>query len=972
MKSLNSFDNFLKSHKRNQQDTTVVSTHTRIPSQTHNIYGGSYHVPDEDLDEFWNSYYNKVFEHGNREYMTEKQYNDVPSPLLVDLDFKYHGSVDTRQHTDENINNIILWYVDMLSEYVDIKNNEDPQPFNIYITQKHKINQIPEKELSKDGIHILFGINVDFIIKQIIRAKAIPALTIICNELPLINTMEDVIDLTISRGTTNWQVYGSRKPGNDPYLLTHHISVIYSPDLETFTYTYLDIEQFDLKHNIQEFSARNLNRPICNINPDKMEEYNSFKQKYNKTTKNKNTTPNDKNINDNTSIELCGKNNIKLLPYHEINNPTTLKEQIDLILNNLPLDEYYVKETHDYAQILPDMFYRAGGSHEHNTKLAFALKNTDHRLFLSWVMVRSKATDFNYSDIPNLKKRWDNSFNVCSKDNLTRRSIMYWAKQENPAGYQRILEQTSEYFINQSLGDGSDWDIAMVLYQIYKDKYICANTEHKVWYQFINHRWVKDQGNSLRVVLSSEIYKLYEKIHKVCGAEFKKIKDSYEQNLANKSQSDITKIDLLEIKQKMENAKEKYTQISNIISKLKNAPSKNHIITEAAALFYDHNFIIKADSNPMLLCFTNGVWDFSTLTFRSGFPQDYITKSTNIPYIDKDDLDQDIVQQIHTFMNQLFISRGLNKYMWEHLASCLVGGNKHQTFNMYIGSGSNGKSKLTDLMSKCFGEYKGSVPISLVTDKRPAIGGTASEIINLKGVRYAVMQEPTKACSQLNEGVMKEITGSDPITARGLYKDSETFTPQLTLVVCSNILFEINSTDNGTWRRIRICKFGSQFVDQEDMEDTIANNHGNPKGIFIRDYDLDRKLVDWAPTFMSTLVSIYLNTRGCVTDCDDVLTESKKYRDSEDILSNYITDNLETIPTTELNTANPGIGIKAIYSHFKNWVQDSGINKKLTVGQKELQASLEKKWSKNKKNLWVNIRFKQLEPETPNPLDMDA
>ena len=320
-------------------------------------------------------------------------------------------------------------------------------------------------------------------------------------------------------------------------------------------------------------------------------------------------------------------------------------------------------------------------------------------------------------------------------------------------------------------------------------------------------------------------------------------------------------------------------------------------------------------------------------------------------------------------MDQLFISRGLNTYMWEHLASCLVGGNKHQTFNMYIGSGSNGKSKLTDLMSKCFGEYKGSVPISLVTDKRPAIGGTASEIINLKGVRYAVMQEPTKSCSQLNEGVMKEITGSDPITARGLYKDSETFTPQLTLVVCSNILFEINSTDNGTWRRIRICKFGSQFVDQEDMSDTIANNNGNSDGVFIRDYDLDSKITNWAPTFMSSLISIYLRTKGSVIDCDDVLLESKKYRDSEDIISNYITDNLETIPPTEINATNPGIGIKDIFIHFKNWYQESGINKKLTVGQKELQTCLEKKWSKNKKSKWINIRFKSTDAEF---IDIDA
>ena len=961
-KSVNSLDNFLKAHQRNSQDTTTISTHTRIPDKNFNIFGGSFNISnEEDVQTFWELYYDKIFEHGTREYLTERQFTDIPSPLLVDLDFKYPISIDTRQHDDNIIHNIIDCYMSILGEYVTL---DSDQTYEIFITHKNNVNRVTEKEITKDGIHILFGINVDLVIKQIIRTRAIQALSIICSELPLINAIEDVIDLSITRGTTNWQIYGSRKPGNEPYLLTHHINVTYSPNTEEiFKYKYIDITKFDLKNDIQLLSARNLNRPEHTINTTKMDEYNSVKGRLNKSTRIKSTSL---TTTDNSQLppeELNGKNIIRMRPYNEITTAQILKEQVDLILNNLHLDEYHVKETHEYSQILPDMFYRAGGSHDHNTKLAFALKNTDNRLFLSWVMVRSKSSDFNYSDIPLLRKRWDNSFNTGTQDSLTRRSIIYWAKQENPIEYQRILEQTSEYFINQSLTNGSDWDIAMVVYQMYKDKYICSNTDHNVWYQFINHRWVKDQGKSLRVVLSSEIYKCYKKIYDVQEKEYKKLKDTYEQNIAEKSQTDITKKDLLELKQKMENAKTKFTQISNIISKLKNAPHKNHIITECAALFYDANFNIKSDSNPMLLCFTNGIWDFSNGIFRDGIPQDYITKCTNIPYVLPEDLDTLIVTSLNTFMGQLFTSPGLKKYMWEHLASCLVGGNKHQTFNMYIGSGSNGKSKLTDLMSKCFGEYKGSVPISLVTDKRPAIGGTASEIINLKGVRYAVMQEPTKSCSQLNEGVMKEITGSDPITARGLYKDSETFTPQLTLVVCSNILFEINSTDNGTWRRIRICKFSSQFVDEEDMADTITNNNGNASGIFIRDYELDHKILEWAPTFMSMMVSVYLRTKGTVTDCEDVLSESKKYRYSEDILSNYITDYIEPIPTEELDPASPGIGINDIFRHFKDWFQSSGIGKKISVSQKELQTCLEKKWCKNKKNKWVNIRIRSSEPD---------
>jgi hypothetical protein len=40
------------------------------------------------------------------------------------------------------------------------------------------------------------------------------------HHLPLINSWEDVLDKGITEGTTNWQMYGSRKPGNEAYELT--------------------------------------------------------------------------------------------------------------------------------------------------------------------------------------------------------------------------------------------------------------------------------------------------------------------------------------------------------------------------------------------------------------------------------------------------------------------------------------------------------------------------------------------------------------------------------------------------------------------------------------------------------------------------------------------------------------------------------------------------------------------------------
>ena len=70
--------------------------------------------------------------------------------------------------------------------------------------------------------------------------------------------------------------------------------------------------------------------------------------------------------------------------------------------------------------------------------------------------------------------------------------------------------------------------------------------------------------------------------------------------------------------------------------------------------------------------------------------------------------------------------------MWEHLASTLLGTNENQTFNIYTGSGANGKSKLVELMSIILASIKAPFQL-LVTQKRNNIGGTSSEVYNLIG-----------------------------------------------------------------------------------------------------------------------------------------------------------------------------------------------------------------------------------------------
>ena len=248
-------------------------------------------------------------------------------------------------------------------------------------------------------------------------------------------------------------------------------------------------------------------------------------------------------------------------------------------------------------------------------------------------------------------------------------------------------------------------------------------------------------------------------------------------------------------------------------------------------------------------------------------------------------------------------------------------------------------------MTATLGDYKGTVPITLVTEVRGKIGGTSDEILKLKGVRYAVIQESTKGM-KLNEGIMKELTGGDPIQARGLYSESEIFDPQFKLVVCTNNLFDIESNDDGTWRRIRKCTFPSKFVDPgEHFEDDTPY-------VFVKDKSLNEKLHKFAPVFASMLVKRAYETDGVVLDCATVMEASKKYRNGQDHIAAFVLDKIR-------RTENPRSVIKkvSLLEEFKNWYQQEQGNRKMPKAE-ELYEYMNKRFGAcNKAKVWQGLEF---------------
>ena len=918
---------FLAKHSaKNTQG--ITPTHTRIPDTDLNIYGGAYIIPKEELSVFHNLYYDHIFNKKRKEYLTEKQL-ETGGPMAVDFDFRYKYDVESRRHTKEHITDMILLYLEEIKGYFLFEENK---PFDIFIFEKPKVNRLEDKTLTKDGIHMIIGLQIDHTMQTMIRETMVEKLSEAWALLPLINTWDSVLDEGITKGKTNWQLFGSRKPGFEAYELTYHFSIGYDKVDGEFTFDELKVQDFDLKNNFIKLSVQNDNNPKFEINPKIVTAYN--KRLENKNVKLKRPASKTKMnllVEDDETDEAEEK-----ISLSDIKDSETLKRAIDLMLKRLKTDEYEIKETHEYAQILPPMYYEPG-SHLLNRQVAFALKHTDERLFLSWVMVRSKASDFDYNTIPELYHQWKKYFNM-SKDGISRRSLLYWAKQHVPEDYEKVKSSTIDHFLELSLDSQTEYDLAQVLKQMYKDKYVCVSYDGKgVWHVFKSHRWMPDKGLSLREAISTKMYILYVAKRDQLNNEYHHYEPSDDRAVFIKGRLKV---------------------VSEVMLRLKRTADKNNIMREAMESFYDGEFIKNMDTNKYLLCFNNGIVDFKNKIFRDGYPEDYITKTTRINYIPLDLTHKEtarIAGEITTFMNKLFPIADLNKYMWDHLASCLIGTNKNQTFTVYHGSGSNGKSMLTDLMSCTLGDYRGTVPITLVTDKRGSIGGTSDEVIKLKGVRYAVMQEATKGY-KLNEGIMKELTGGDPIQARALYSESEIFEPQFNLVVCTNNLFEIESNDDGTWRRIRKADFLSKFKDEgEEYTDETPY-------VFTKDKDLKDKLPLFAPVFASMLVKRAFETDGIVLNCETVINASSKYRKGQDHISAFIGETVE-------KTGNPKDKIKKteITNQFKIWFQQEQGNKKMPKGQ-ELHEYMDKKFGVHNSSGWQGVKMIYPELDEMNEL----
>ena len=911
------YQSILSQYKHQKGDPKKL-TNTRIGNQEMGIFGGSFSITDYPA--FLEHYYKETFLRGNPEFLTEVQLEK--GPLLVDVDLRHDYSVTTRQYTPETVSDLIDIYLGIIKNAFQLDGGAE---IPVYIFQKPTVNRVAEDKLTKDGIHLIFGIMCDHNAQQAIRHKVIAEIDEgwSSEDLKITNSWDKVFDEGISKGCTNWQLIGSRKPGNEAYRLTGIITATFDDSDGEFSTVYADASTFDMAKDIYKLSARYTDHYEPIMSRSFLEECEKIKGK---------------------PHAAAGKGRVPTNTIISMDiNPLAIRtrEQLDACIQNyianISSNNHDHHEAYSYTMTLPPTYYNPG-SYDRWFAVGCALRNISDSLFIVWIAFSSQSSIWQFSQISDLWDYWQ-KFNLKSQSGLTLRSIMYWSKKDAPEKYKEVRENSLDYYIELTLDGGisdsrisskikssvSEFDITRLLYQMKKDQYICAGIKADLWYQYKNHRWVEiEAGTSLNMSISTDMRTLYSK-------KIQQINDAMGQI----ESEDDPKAKYLDAR--MQKALDIYTRLGR-------TNDKKNIMTESRHQFVDHEFSNTVDTNQHLLCCKNGIWDFKEKIFRDGKPEDYISMCTNLDYVPLSEKTKDIEAEIIDFMAKLFPEESLREYMWDHLSSTLVGTALNQTFNNYLGGGRNGKSVLVSLMSKTLGEYKGELPLTaVVTQRRVGVGGLSPEILKLKGKRYAVMQEPRQG-DVLNEGILKELTsGMDAIQARGLFHDTVTFIPQFKLVVCANILPEIKAQDHGTWRRIRVIPFRSLFT-----ENPVEGDPHKPYQ-FLLDPAIDEKFDEWKTIFLSMLVERVLKTGGRVRDCDIVLKASKEYQNKQDVISQFIEEKI-------IETPNKSVKTTAVNEMFKQW-HESNFGTK-GPQPKEVHSELDRRFGQKDKEGWKGIELK--------------
>ena len=258
----------------------------------------------------------------------------------------------------------------------------------------------------------------------------------------------------------------------------------------------------------------------------------------------------------------------------------------------------------------------------------------------------------------------------------------------------------------------------------------------------------------------------------------------------------------------------------SFVNRCRSTNGLNHLLTEAAP--HLACAVDDLDADPFTLNTPGGIVDLRTGELHPSDPAALCTKATAVtPGTEDADLWRSFLETITCGDNDLA------DYLQTVAGMAALGKVFTETLLIATGDGGNGKSTFFNVLARVLGDYATSVsPDLLLTGKGQNVG---ARLAALRSVRLALAAE-TEEGQRFNLSTVKQLASTDLIAAEPKYKAPFSFTPSHTLVLYTNFLPRVGSSDRGTWSRLTVLPFNAHLRDtageRKDFAEILFNRAG--------------------------------------------------------------------------------------------------------------------------------------------------
>lgn len=345
----------------------------------------------------------------------------------------------------------------------------------------------------------------------------------------------------------------------------------------------------------------------------------------------------------------------------------------------------------------------------------------------------------------------------------------------------------------------------------------------------------------------------------------------------------------------------------------------------------------KLDANPFDLNTPAGIVDLTTGRLR---PHERAAYCSQITQTGPDNRGMEMWSD---FLDTITCGDGSIRGFLQLVAGMsLIGAVFQEGILIAYGGGRNGKSTYFNALGAVLGDYTGSIDIKVITTDRANKGAS---LATLRGRRMVITGE-LEEHQRLSVATLKQLASTDRLVIEEKFKQPETVKQTHTLVLFTNHLPRVGSTDNGTWRRLIVVPFNATI----------------PAGTGIQNYadvlvkEAGGAILSWA---IEGAVNFVRN--GFRLQIPEVVEEATEaYREREDWLTNFINERCIREP-------NARVGAADLYREYREWAESTGdYVRRLNDFDTTMEAAGFQKIRPKNRKAWLGLRL-DLEAKFGNP-----